>query len=330
MATLTAVRDELIRRISVKLGYGRAAPAVGSDEELDIEDALRSGLRKFYHCGHPWRWLYPRAVLETSAPYSEGTITVTAAGGGSVVTLVGGTFPAAIPTTGDDTGWRLRVGGDGFDVAVKNSDTELILVQDDIDFAAGTEYLLSQYRFDLPDDFLRFEGYEHFTYAPGTGDLYGPVGIVSEVDLRITEQDFVWSYKPFVAAPIPKPFDAEVGQRWQVQFWPVPDQKIRFQYRYAHDPETLDAVNVHHWGGTPHSEAIIAACLAAAEEIYDDGTLYWDAKLKERLAVSIDYDRKANAPDRLGPFYDGNRIVELPGREDFLVDYRQQMPTLNV
>jgi hypothetical protein len=328
MATLNAVWDELVRRVSFKIGYGRAAPDVGSDEETDINDAIRSGLRSIYHCGHPWRFLYPRAVLETSAPYSEGTITVTADAGGSIVTLAGGTFPTAIPDTGTDTGWRLQVGGDGYEIQVRNSPTELLLIDDDVEIAALTEYLVGQNRYDLPVDFIGFAGKGLFTHSAGTGDLYGPIRIVSEQELRIIEQDFDWSHTPMKAAVIPKPFDAETGQRYQVQFWPMPDREHRFHYRYVHDPEMLDATNVHHWGGTPFSEAVIAACLSAAEEYHDDGSTYWADKFQQKLAIAIDHDKKFNAPDRLGPFYDGSRIVDLPSREEFLVDYRQPMPTV--
>lgn len=325
MAVITAAFTEIQRRVSVYLGYGRSAPTVGTDEEADINDAIREGLRSFYHCGHPWKYLKTLEVLTTTAPYSTGTVAVAPGGSGSVVTLTGGTFAVTV-----NDNYRLRTGGDAYDVSSWVSSTSLLLVDTDVTVAAGAGYELGRPYYDLPTDFAGFHGKQHFTYAPGTGDLYGPIPVVDESLIRIQEEDFDWSHRPLKAALRPKDAPGATVQLWQVQLWPVPDARYRLAYRYVHDPEMLDTTVAYHWGGTPYSRAIILACLAAAEEHLNDGSTQMRERFEAALQMAIQHDRQANAPDSVGMWVDPSdrQLETYPTREEFLVDYRQSVPAI--
>lgn len=330
MATLTAVHAEIQRAISRYLGYGRSAPVALSSKETDINDAMRMGLRQFYYppipSRHTWSFLYPHATLETEVPYSTGTVTVATDAGGSIVTLTGGTF---LTTVGD--GWRIRLDGTSYDVLSRTSGTEILLVDDDVEFLTATEFELGQNKFLLPADFLNFNG--PLTYQPGTGDFYPPIAVTDEASLRTWEQVHEWSYRPMMAALIPKelsPDNVEPRQRWYLQFAPTPDAEYRLQYRYLHDPEMVDSTNVNHWGGTPHSNTIILSCLAAAESMLNDGSTEMHQRFLQALSASIEYDRITNAPDNLGVLYDPSEgmHVRYPHREEALADWRRSVPTV--
>lgn len=326
MATITAVFAEIQRRVSDYMGFGLAAPTAGTDEEIRVNDSIRTGLRRFYHCGHPWKFLFPVASVVTSAPYSTGTITVVPGGSGSVVTGAGGaSFAATI-----DEQWRLRTGGDDYDVDSWVSSTQLLLVDTDVTVAAGSGYELGRPYYDLPSDFAGLHGRQEFTYTPGKSDLYGPIPVVSQLGLRRKEQDWAWTYQPIEAALRPKTLDSPSGsQIWQVQFWPVPDARYTLHYQYVHDPEMLDETNINHWGGTPYSEAIILSCLAAAEEQVNDGSTLMHDRFEAALARAIRHDQTATGADRLGPWYDNStEHFDLPTREELLVDYRMNVPTV--
>lgn len=78
---------------------------------------------------------------------------------------------------------------------------------------------------------------------------------------------------------------------YEVVFYPKPDGAYTLKYRYVLSPPVLSTDNPYHLGGPQHSEAVLAAVLAAGETRLDDQPLVWEAKYQECLTVSIAVDK---------------------------------------
>ena len=98
---------------------------------------------------HPWNYYWTLGRITTSAPYSTGTVAVTAAT--RTVTLTDGTWP-----TWAASGY-IRINDTSYTVATRVSSTVLTLAADTSpadDVAAGTAYQLIRDRYPLPTDFV--------------------------------------------------------------------------------------------------------------------------------------------------------------------------------
>ena len=111
------------------------------------------------------------------------------------------------------------------------------------------------------------------------------------------------------------------GQRFQMMVWPIPDAVYSIRYNYSvitntvmsdssgdevvdDDPVPQDTIIPV--GGALHGETILASCLTVAEQLVDEfnnpGKM--QARYMERLAASINLDRRSNLPDYFG--YNGD------------------------
>lgn len=158
-----------------------------------------------------------------------------------------------------------------------------------------------QFRYDLPEDFAMFEG-EMF-YAPGAAVLYRPVRLVSEHQIQRQLQRTEAGSRPTIFAYRIKSPDAAAGTAYEVLFWPVPEQDYELAYRYSINPDTLKEEAALPFGGQPHMQTIIEACLAAAEESMGTPGVHTVAFL-ECLRASVSHDRQVNCPPTLGTTYD--------------------------
>jgi hypothetical protein len=155
------------------------------------------------------------------------------------------------------------------------------------------------YDYDLPDSFGSIMG--TLTFSADTG--YAPIVICSENVIRkyLSQDDS--SSRPLYAAIRPKTHSASrtQGQRFEILFYPTPDDAYTLSYRYRVLPDALSASNIYPWGGETHSETILASCLAVAELQKDrvKGVMY--EEFRQQLLASVEADRK-QAPDTLGVF----------------------------
>lgn len=111
---------------------------------------------------------------------------------------------------------------------------------------------------------------------------------------------------PQLAAIRPLAIEAGTGQRFQLLLWPTPDAVYNLEYRFTVNPQALSNIKPFPYGGMPHAETILAACLSVAESRYEDGgTGVQTARYQNLLAESVASDGRRHRADRLG--YNGDR-----------------------
>lgn len=154
--------------------------------------------------------------------------------------------------------------------------------------------------YDLPADFGGLDS--PLTYAPGTNVLYPSIQVVAEQDVRRWQQTSTQADgRPTRAAIRQKNSPQTGGTRYEVLFWPVPDDAYHLHYRYRVSPgDDLDIIH----GGSAHMQTIIEACLAAAEAMLNKRQRIHEQRFLERLAASISYDQQLSSPGELGYNYD--------------------------
>jgi hypothetical protein len=96
---------------------------------------------------------------------------------------------------------------------------------------------------------------------------------------------------------VKQPSDA--GTRYEIKFWPTPDEAYTLYYRYQINPESLpdDAAIPH--GGSAHAQTVIEAVLAAGEERLGKLGVH-SKKFYECLVSSVSHDRQQTSPETLG------------------------------
>jgi hypothetical protein len=142
--------------------------------------------------------------------------------------------------------------------------------------------------YDLPADFGGSA--TDMTFADGTKKQ--PATQVSEEHIRAV-------YSRSVATGTPKYFAVRVrsevgtpGTAYELLVSPIPDTTYSVQVRYAITPQTLSSSNPHPLGGPQHSQTIIEACLAAAEETLGDTEGIHANRFAALLAISISLDQQ--------------------------------------
>ena len=287
----------LKREIGILLNAGADEAAWDDTKNQIIESILQRGIRRFYSPpkvagvmrSHEWSFLRPAATIETLAPYSTGTVGIVA----GVVTLTGGTWPA------NAAQGEIVVNGVASTVDTRDSDTQLTLDDTSVAADSGTSYELVFPTQDLPADFADFEG--EITYPAGVNVIFEPIKIVSEFQIRRKRQQTNYTYRPEWVGLRPKTLDATTGTRYELLWWPIPDDAYFLTYRYRVNPSDLDGTNKFPYGGQPHYATVLEAVLAEAESSeYGNKSGYHEGRFREQLLVSIEHDQKVNSPDHLG------------------------------
>lgn len=312
---LTLTYASLRREIGRFLGYGRDpdAWADGSDAATDVEDILRSGVRRVItppplpgeRYSHEWSFLRPVATLTTTEPYTTGTVTISS----GVVTLTDGTWPSwAAQGT-------LTVEGGTYAVASRTSDTVIVLSDTSVDEADDSSYSLGRPAYDLPDDFAMVDG--PMIYAAGQSILQSPIPRVSEYDL-LNELNFtILSGYPRKYAIRPKSIDMTETTKYELLLSPIPDAAYSLYYHYRVAIPALDSENTTPPGGDVHGELYLEACLAAAEQKLHDMAGLHSARFMECLVASVSHDRKVAAPDTMGFVRDRSDLAGIDYDDHF-------------
>lgn len=145
----------------------------------------------------------------------------------------------------------------------------------------------------LPDDFGGIEG--DLTLSTGNSSSLLPVRVVGEGLIRTRYAELPSrTGRPEIAAVVPvRGTTNNAGQRFELTYWPAPDQDYTAEVAYYLLPNALTTILPFAYGGMLHCETIRESCLAIAEERNDDtGAGVHKAKFFERLAASISADRK--------------------------------------
>lgn len=275
---------------TVSSGTAYLLSQADQDAHLEIVAAINSGYRNFCYSDQ-WLFMEPNTTIDTVEVYSTGTITVSS----GVVTLAGGTFPAWAASG------ELSVGGTAYPVNTRDSGTQVTLDDVTVAVSSGATYSIGQSTYDLPDDFGGILG--QMTYRAGDSELYPPIRILSEYQIRAQKQQYdAYSYRPIYAGIRVKAFVATTGTRWEIVFGPaVPDAVYNLEYTYRALPNQMTPTNKYPLGGELHSETIRIMILAAIE-LKKDEQAGINAQM---IPIMLDNSRRAEgsfAPDFLGPY----------------------------
>mgnify|MGYP003655030287 CR=1 FL=1 len=307
---MTIEYSQLVSEVGEYLGMGRSSWS--SLEETRIESIVKSGLRQVYYpqrsgdkLSYQWSWMRPEATIVTTAEYGTGTVEIVS----GVVTLSGGTFPS----------WanegEIKISSQVYTVNTRDSDTQVTLDDLSIAIAAGSTYSLGRPSYDLPAGFDgSFDGNLH--YKTGDNTLYPSIKIFSPEVIREHRQNYNGSDRPLCASIQPKQFQASVGQRWKITFFPSPSQSYTFYGRYKVRPEMITAVNKFPLGGSAMAEVFLESCLAVAEKRFVEDSKIHQEEFRRLLKQAIDNDADSFSPDYLGYNSDGSdaRFSDLNGR----------------
>ena len=276
------------------------------EEWRRINRAVRDSLEQVYtpEAPHQWSWMYPVDDIVTVAPYSTGTVAVSAAG---VVTGTSTVFPSWA-ANGKITVSNTPLGT----VNTRDSDTQLTLDDTSVTaIAAGASYELAQADFPLPDDFGGVEGSMTFFSADNGQNKVYEVGEERIRHLRSMDSNSSVSTYPlyFAVRPIRGAGGANFtntteGQRFECMFWPEPDAEYTITYKKIINPDMLAPANPYPYGGMSMSGLFKASAVASAELLRDGARgAYWD-DFQRRLTSAVQRDKR-NKPRNLG--YNGNR-----------------------
>lgn len=136
---------------STLVAYGRRTvmDRTGSKTDLELWTALNDAIDMLAQ-DYRWEWFVRRAFISTVAPYSTGTITLTAAS--ATVTGSGTTFPSTA------AGRRILVSGQILDVLSYSSGTSITLTANwGGATTAGLSYVMFRDEYALPDNLLEFK-----------------------------------------------------------------------------------------------------------------------------------------------------------------------------
>lgn len=273
-----------------------------------VRSIVKRGLNKFYMptgaqlgSSHQWSFLRVLRKITTSATYSTGTVTVAS---GVVTFASAGTLPE----------WTLNgkftVGGQTYDIATVDTPSQITLTDTTATAVAGTTYTLSRPIYELPSDFAGIDG--PITFLPGSGFWNEKIVIGAEYDIR--RERSLWDIfsTPTHAAIRPKNIDQARTTRFEIQFYPTPDQAYELEYIMRVRWDNI-VEGEFPPGGTEHAETMLAACLSVAEGGMGPSSEYF----MQLLASSLDLDMSEHSPDSLGEnrdrsddrYYQGRRAM---------------------
>jgi len=329
-STLSTTLTEIRLAIAHFMGIDVDSDNWDDDQTAIIDLIIKRGLRQFYfpppsiaQTGqrsaitlppHEWSFLKPVTTLDLIGSYETGTITVTE--DDATVLLTDGVWPSWTATKG-----TLVIDGVEYEISSRTDDTNIELSET---WALDTEDTVSYTlhhngNYDLPDDFGGIEG--DMIYPEGSNRPN--IRIIGEGKIRSLRSGTNARSDPQFAAIRPKKQTVTTaGQRFEIMFFHVPSVTRTLSYKMLVMPELLVTTTITHpYGGAMHSETILASCLAVAES-QEDGIrgVKWQ-EFMDRLAASIQIDKKMISADYFGYNRDNSDSAHSSGS-------RRHPPTL--
>ena len=166
-----------------------------------------------------------------------------------------------------------------------------------------------QVAYDLPEGFAMLSG-DEILYEPGNYSLYEPIKLVSERQVTYFQQNQIAAGMPKLAAYRVRPQD-ENGVRYELIFWPTPDDAYVVNVRYTMNPGMMSDENSLPYATQSGMQALIEACLSACEEMQGQRGLHSELFI-EALRAAVGEDRKVNSPDTLGFNIDRSDLPQDP------------------
>ena len=308
-STLSTTLTEIRLAIAHFLGIDVDSANWDADQTAIINLILKRGLRQFYfpspileqigqrtaitQPAHEWSFLKPVTMLDLIGSYVTGTIAITVTG--TTVTLTNGVWPSWTATNG-----TLVVDNVAYAIASRTDNTHIELSEawtEDTETAAS--YILRHDgNYNLPDDFGGLEG--DMIYSEGSSKPN--IRIIGEGKIRSLRAGTTSrTYPQFAAIRPKKQTITTTGQRFEIMFFPVPAVTDTLSYKMLVLPELLVTTTITYpYGGAMHSETILASCLAVAESQEDEKRGVKWQEFMDRLAASIQIDKRMISADHFG------------------------------
>ena len=328
--TLLQVRDSVARWLyQAATGYS----ALSSDQKLNTDLLIDRGYRLYMappvlpgeRLAHTWSWIRPETTLTVAAAVPSAKATTAMASTTAIVDtdatfhtgwdtqssnavheLIGKTVTATDVSTSTTYTSTVSSVTDANTLVVADTWNSALSSTDD------TYSIEGDGDWNLPDDHGGIIG--NLTFDATT--IYPPVKQTSEQRIRTLRQDsFVdQTQRPYLFAVRPRLAAIAVGTtagtattRWEVMFWPKPDEAFTFHYRYVKMFEDITSDTHNFPGGLRNAECILAACMAVAERFADPTTpvsgKQWEYFI-EVLRGAVSLDRSEMTADNLGPNLD--------------------------
>jgi hypothetical protein len=282
--------SSLVSRVGHYLFGAEAGASFSSDQMTRIGYCISDGLRRVYSA-HEWSFFRPLVDVTTTAPYSTGTVTIAA----GVVTIVGGSFPS----------WAsngiLMVKNKYYSVAVRNGSSQITLDDTTVTVATASTYQLA--RTDIPMDvaFDSIANDSDLVFYPGPDQWYPSVSQRHDSAIRKLEASNPQFSRPSFYSVRTDRFDPTVGSRKSLAFYPAPDAAYVLRVPMILRPVDLSDANPYPIGGEMLSQAILEACLAAAEHNYEEREHVHEKRFQEQIALAIRNDQDRSSATSLGP-----------------------------
>lgn len=224
----------------------------------------------------PWQRLEVEAILQTTAPYRDGTVTVTA--GSTAVTGASTVWTAAMSARSFRVDGRSEI----YTFTRTGDATGTLDRAYEGDNAAGAAYSIFQRVYTLPADcrLLEDDAFSDFEL--------GPLGRLSRKQLNDSAPGRPASGTPQVWASYME--DASTPPRMQIELYPIPDEARGIPYRYTKEQASLSsaATTLQAWlRPAPLIEGVSADCLNHLEK-------YAGADRKEARFGALVNDMKRN------------------------------------
>jgi len=170
--------------------------------------------------------------------------------------------------------------------------------------------IAGQYIYEFPDDFssliVSFTSTDTQTYINPI-----PKSVWQILNMHTIATTVTTSYPQFYAIRAGR-YIKEIGQKYEVVFWPEPDSNYIYEYTYEIEPPALSATTDYFVGGARASEAILQLALAEAElqEEEKGGVQYQEAQRIVMAMISAD---NRNTPKSVGYNGDPSMYPETRG-----------------
>lgn len=260
------------------------------DQAMDIDNCIMDGLQRVY-ASHDWSFFRPVVDITTTAPYSTGTIAVSA----GVVTLTGGTFPS----------WAadgiLRINGRSYAVISRVRNTTATIGDTSLVVAAGAEYQLGRPEVPVPCGFESVANDSELAYYADDDAFYPAVMQRGDQAIRKLEQNVQNFDRPVYYSIRTVEFSPTVGSRRVLAFFPTPDKAYTMRVPMFLRPVMLTADDQQPVGGEVLSQVILEACLASAEHNFEEREHIHEKRFMEMIQLSIRNDLERSCPTSLGP-----------------------------
>jgi len=163
--------------------------------------------------------------------------------------------------------------------------------------------------YDLPADYADLLG--PLTFEPGSSVFYDPVEIVAEYQVRQRLAERTSTGRPEIAAVRLKALQLGQPTRYEILFYPTPDQAYRLNGLYRVAPQELSDANPVPLGGPQHFHAILEACLAEAEREVGVADGAHAAAYLMALMAGVSADRQTACPPYIGRNRDPGEGIPL-------------------